>query len=151
MSACPQWEHCRRKRKKLTAGNCQLTIGKEKGTNDLAIQDGAISRKHCIIEFDVNKGAVYVIDASTNGTFLNGIRLPAKMSGKVMLSHGDDLVLKDAKVDPAQEFGWVINITELWEGKEIILQAPRRLLGESEKDGGGGGIKYEGGAPRCAG
>eukprot|EP00746_Dinoflagellata_sp_MGD_P027007 gnl/MRDRNA2_/MRDRNA2_163637_c0_seq1.p1 gnl/MRDRNA2_/MRDRNA2_163637_c0~~gnl/MRDRNA2_/MRDRNA2_163637_c0_seq1.p1 ORF type:complete len:250 (+),score=52.82 gnl/MRDRNA2_/MRDRNA2_163637_c0_seq1:97-846(+) len=135
--------------KKLSAQEPRLTIGKEKGTNDMAVADNLLSRQHCIIEFDINKGAVYVIDMSTNGSYLNGIRLPAKASGKVMLSHGDDLVLKDEKSDPAREFGWILNITELAIGKEVIMQAPRRIMGESDKDGGG--IRYDFGAPRCAG
>ena len=32
---------------------------------------------------------------SRNGTFLNGKRLPPKASAKVMLSHGDELLLQD--------------------------------------------------------
>lgn len=121
--------------KRLTASTPQLTIGKEKGANDVFVADNAVSRQHCILEFDLSKGAVYVLDTSTNGTYLNGVRLPQKMTGKVILSHGDDLVLKDLKTDPAQEFGWIVNIEEITVGKEVILQAPRRLLTEAERAG----------------
>ena len=36
-----------------------------------------------------------IIDCSTNGTYLNGLRLPPKTTGKVLLSHGDELLLQD--------------------------------------------------------
>lgn len=103
-SSLPRWE------KRLHMMNPVLTIGKADGS-DLIIDNKMVSRQHCRIEFDINKGAVYVIDSSTNGTYLNGQPLPAKSKGKVMLSHGDDLVLMDKQADPQREFGWVVNIS----------------------------------------
>eukprot|EP00746_Dinoflagellata_sp_MGD_P137161 gnl/MRDRNA2_/MRDRNA2_70984_c0_seq3.p1 gnl/MRDRNA2_/MRDRNA2_70984_c0~~gnl/MRDRNA2_/MRDRNA2_70984_c0_seq3.p1 ORF type:complete len:267 (-),score=48.82 gnl/MRDRNA2_/MRDRNA2_70984_c0_seq3:38-781(-) len=116
--------------KRLTTAIRQLTIGKEKGTNDLAIPDATISRQHCILEFDVSKGAVYIVDSSTNGTFLNGTRLPAKMSGKVILSHGDEILFKDSISNPEQDFGWMVNIDERIVKEEVNLTShvPRRII-----------------------
>lgn len=117
--------------KRLNESTTQLTIGKEK-TNDLVIPDPHVSRQHCLIEFDITKGAVYIIDMSTNGSFLNNNRLPTKMSGKVILSHADDLVIKDQEKDPAREFGWIVNIEEIAVKEEVVLKAPRRLLTDSD-------------------
>jgi len=83
-----------------------ITIGKDTGM-DLIIPNSHISRQHCVIEFDMKRSGVYIIDCSTNGTFLNGKRLPAKSSGKVLLSHGDEINLKSPNEDP--EFGYIVN------------------------------------------
>mmetsp|Transcript_52045 Transcript_52045/g.161116 ORF Transcript_52045/g.161116 Transcript_52045/m.161116 type:complete len:350 (-) Transcript_52045:63-1112(-) len=107
-----------------------LSIGKDKG-NDVVIQDPIISRQHCILELDPERGAIYAIDCSTNGTFLNGIRLPSKTVGKVLLSHGDELLFKDPSSGEL-EFGYILNITELHVKAEIKLEAPRRLLTPEE-------------------
>eukprot|EP00435_Cladocopium_sp_Y103_P002909 s1216_g1.t1 len=72
-----------------------------------------------------------VIDCSTNGTFLNGFRLPPKTTGKVLLSHGDELLLQDP-ANGDQEFGYVVNIQELNVRERAKLQAPRRLLTTEE-------------------
>lgn len=96
----------------LSMKQLQVSIGKDKKINHLAINDAQVSRQHCIIELDLQRGAVYVMDMSTNGTFLNGTRLPGKGSGKVLLSHGDDLVFKDRIHDPSSDFGYIINIIE---------------------------------------
>jgi len=83
-----------------------ITIGKD-AAMDLVIPNSHISRQHCVIEFDTKRSGVYIIDCSTNGTFLNGKRLPAKSSGKVLLSHGDEINLKSPNEDP--EFGYIVN------------------------------------------
>lgn len=116
--------------KKLNANTPQLTIGKDKGMNELVINDQHVSRQHCILELDVSKGAVYIIDTSTNGTFLNGVKLPAKSAGKVIASHGDELLLKDSNLDKAQEFGWILNIAEVSVKEERVFKAPRRLMSD---------------------
>lgn len=107
-----------------------LSIGKDKG-NDVVIQDPIISRQHCVLELDPERGAVYVIDTSTNGTFLNGTRLPAKTAGKVLVSHGDELLFKDPHSGD-QEFGYICNVTDLVVRPEVRLEAPRRLLTAEE-------------------
>mmetsp|Transcript_52834 Transcript_52834/g.150633 ORF Transcript_52834/g.150633 Transcript_52834/m.150633 type:complete len:345 (-) Transcript_52834:60-1094(-) len=116
--------------KLLSAASPILSIGKDKA-NDLVIQDPIISRQHCILELDGERGAVYAIDCSTNGTFLNGIRLPSKQVGKVLISHGDELLFKDPN-SGEQEFGYILNITELHVKAEVKLEAPRRLLTPEE-------------------
>merc|ERR1719440_798379 len=87
-----------------------LSIGKDKN-NDTVIPDSIVSRQHCVLELDSERGAVYILDCSTNGTFLNGRRLPGKKAGKVLLSHGDELLLKDPGSEP--DFGYIVNLTEL--------------------------------------
>mmetsp|Transcript_52894 Transcript_52894/g.123807 ORF Transcript_52894/g.123807 Transcript_52894/m.123807 type:complete len:317 (+) Transcript_52894:63-1013(+) len=107
-----------------------LVIGKDKQC-DVVIVDQVVSRQHCIVELDQERGAVYAIDCSTNGTFLNGIRLPARDSGKVLLSHGDELLLKDP-ASGDMEFGYIVNLNELHVKAEVKLEAPRRLLTPEE-------------------
>lgn len=114
----------------LSGPNSTLSIGKDKG-NDLVIQDAIISRQHCVLELDLERGAIYAIDCSTNGTFLNGVRLPSKTVGKVLLSHGDELLLKDPATGE-QEFGYIVNLNELHVKEHVKLEAPRRLLTSEE-------------------
>lgn len=86
---------------------------------------------------------MYVLNTSTNGTFLNGQRLPSKTVGKVLLSHGDELLLKDPAMGE-QEFGYIVNLNELHVKEDVKLEAPRRLLTAEEmknpadRRGGGG-------------
>lgn len=102
----------------LSASCPVLSIGKEKGRNHVVIPDPLMSRQHCSLELDITRGSVYIMDQSTNGTFLNGCRLPKAKGGKVICSHGDDLVLKDPVHDPTGEFGYIVNISEHLERKE---------------------------------
>ena len=54
-----------------------VTIGRDPKT-ELPLQDEGISRRHCRIAFDKEKGAFFIEDLnSTNGTLLNGKRLQA--------------------------------------------------------------------------
>lgn len=119
--------------KTLNNSQTTLSIGKDK-ICDAVIQDPIVSRQHCVLELDSERGAVYVVDCSTNGTFLNGIRLPPKNAGKVLLSHGDELLLKDpGSGEP--EFGFIVNLEELAVRAEVKLTAPRRLLSPEEMSG----------------
>eukprot|EP00415_Alexandrium_ostenfeldii_P000720 UN0720 len=93
--------------KLLSVRSPTLSIGKDK-LNDAVVADAQISRQHCVLELDSKRGAVYAVDFSTNGTFLNGRRLPNKKHGKVLLSHGDELCLKDPGQDA--EFGYMVNL-----------------------------------------
>merc|ERR1712194_287448 len=117
--------------KTLQGSDTTLAIGKDKSCK-VVIADALISRQHTVIELDEERGAVYVIDCSTNGTFLNGVRLPAKEAGKVLLSHGDELLLKDPATGE-QEFGYIVNLTELWVKEDVRLEAPRRILSPEER------------------
>lgn len=114
----------------LNAASPVMTIGKERG-NDIMISDQIISRQHCALELDPDRGAVYIIDCSTNGTFLNGVRLPSKTVGKVLISHGDELLFKDPKTGDA-EFGYIVNLNELGVRSQLKLSGPRRLLSAEE-------------------
>jgi len=116
--------------KTLSCANTVLTIGKEKG-NDLMISDNVISRQHCVLELDIERGAVYAINCSTNGTFLNDVRLPAKTIGKVLISHGDELLFKDPATGD-REFGYVVCLFELQVKKAPRLEAPRRILTQED-------------------
>lgn len=52
-----------------------------------------ISRKHCMLTCE--NGELYAMDASTNGTYLNGKRIE-KME-KTRLSEGDEIIFADMK------------------------------------------------------
>jgi len=51
----------------MPAGQHRLTVGRTPG-NDLLVDDGAVSREHA--EFLRRKGAIYLVDHSTNGTYV---------------------------------------------------------------------------------
>lgn len=93
----------------LTLGKPTLTIGTVR-PNDLIVKSTQMSRNHAQMEFQPSKGLVYVLDTSTNGTFLNGKRLPPRASAKVVLWHGDELLFHDPAVGDASEFGYIVNI-----------------------------------------
>jgi len=116
--------------KTLSNANTVLCIGKDK-TNDLVLQDPIISRQHCVLELDMERGAIYAIDCSTNGTFLNDVRLPAKTVGKVLVSHGDELLFRDP-ASGDREFGYVVTLYEFHVKEHVKLEAPRRLLTSEE-------------------
>eukprot|EP00929_Paragymnodinium_shiwhaense_P088844 TRINITY_DN49149_c0_g1_i1.p1 TRINITY_DN49149_c0_g1~~TRINITY_DN49149_c0_g1_i1.p1 ORF type:complete len:503 (+),score=81.72 TRINITY_DN49149_c0_g1_i1:72-1511(+) len=102
----------------LKEANIQLNIGKPVltiGTDascGLRLKGPSLSRNHAQLEFQPEKGAVYIADTSTNGTFLNGKRLPAKGSAKVVLWHGDELLFQDPQLGGG-EFGYVVNLEML--------------------------------------
>lgn len=91
----------------LTADKATFSIGTD-ATCALKVKGPLVSRSHAVVEFQPEKGSVYIVDTSTNGTFLNGKRLPPKASAKVMLSHGDELLLQDPS--HAAEFGYMVNV-----------------------------------------
>merc|ERR1712151_641535 len=69
--------------KRFGAGqSTRLSIGKDKKC-DVIVEDTAVSRQHCELSFHADKGAVYVQDHSTNGTFLNGKLLSKKMGQSI--------------------------------------------------------------------
>ena len=62
----------------------------------------------------------YILDLSTNGTFLNAVRLPK--TGKVALFHGDDLSFPEpGKPQNLGEFGYIVNLEFTWEKKGALL------------------------------
>jgi len=115
--------------KELSTGNLTLSMGKDR-SNDVLIMDDMISRQHCVLELDSAKGCVYVVDYSTNGTYLNGKRLPPRTKGKIVLSHGDELSMKDPAQD--SELAYVVNLVDpSWpppaddEADEVEESAPK--------------------------
>ena len=81
-----------------------VTMGSQ---GDLILKGPLISRCHAQLELEPEKGALYILDTSTNGTFLNGQRLPK--SGKVAIFHGDELVFPDPK-GKIDDFGFMVNL-----------------------------------------
>ena len=57
----------------------RLFIGRECGSIDddhrLIVRDDTVSRHHLEIRLDVDQDQAFVIDVSTNGTRLNGVRI----------------------------------------------------------------------------
>lgn len=119
-------------KKMFTAVNSMVALGKGP-ENDLIIPNPhrVVSRQHCILELDADRGAVYVHDVSTNGTFLNGVRLPAQQAGKVLLSHGDELLFKDPATG-VREFGYIVNLEEIGVKAESKLEGLRRLVSPTD-------------------
>lgn len=121
--------------KVLSATQPRLSVGKGKD-NDAVITDVGISRRHCFLELNPTKGSIFIADCSTNGTFLNGVRLPARKLGKVLVSHGDELTFRDPSSGQA-EFGYIVNITEIQVKPEVQLSAPRRILSQEQASNDG--------------
>jgi len=68
----------------MAVGQSRLTVGRIVG-NDLVVEDGAVSREHA--EFIRRKGAIYLVDRSTNGTYVR------PQIGKARHLHREELVL----------------------------------------------------------
>eukprot|EP00913_Durusdinium_trenchii_P016484 g15495.t1 len=86
----------------LTVEKATFSIGTDPSCS-LRVKGPLVSRNHAVVEFQPEKGSVYIVDTSTNGAFLNGKRLPPKASAKVMLSHGDELLLQDLEGEESLE------------------------------------------------
>eukprot|EP00441_Pelagodinium_beii_P037010 CAMPEP_0197638426 /NCGR_PEP_ID=MMETSP1338-20131121/13360_1 /TAXON_ID=43686 ORGANISM="Pelagodinium beii, Strain RCC1491" /NCGR_SAMPLE_ID=MMETSP1338 /ASSEMBLY_ACC=CAM_ASM_000754 /LENGTH=485 /DNA_ID=CAMNT_0043211003 /DNA_START=31 /DNA_END=1485 /DNA_ORIENTATION=- len=121
--------------KLLSPASPTITLGKGP-TNEVVLPNphGVVSRNHCIIELDPDRGAIYAHDCSTNGSFLNGIRLPAQQGGKVLLSHGDELLFTDPG-SGIREFGYIVNINEMSVKEETKIEnlLPRRLQTDMDR------------------
>lgn len=70
----------------------QISIGRD-STNDIAVNDAEVSRRHARLTF---QGGKYVLDdlGSTNGTFVNGQRLtgPRVLKSGEVVSLGEQIV-----------------------------------------------------------
>ena len=66
------------------------TVGRSPD-NDVIIQDGFVSRRHCAILVHASKGAELYDTASKNGTLLNG----SKIAGPTRLRTGDEIRMCD--------------------------------------------------------
>lgn len=72
----------------ISLGSLPCVIGKKEGYADYILQDDSISRMHARFVQDENR--IYVVDLhSTNGTFVNGVRLEPDC--KVELHAGDQV------------------------------------------------------------
>ncbi len=80
----------------------EMSIGRERG-NHIVINDVEVSRKHAVLKFD---GEKYVLadNGSTNGTFVNGVRLaaPYPLRGGEIISLGENasLLFEAIVIDP---------------------------------------------------
>jgi len=103
---------------KLNVRSPKLRIGSQAGECQLVLEGvTGVSRKHCTITYEPEKGSCYVQDLSTNGTYLNGKRLPrppykTPTDARVRIFHGDELLFK-LRADDGEELGYVINLLEL--------------------------------------
>jgi diguanylate cyclase (GGDEF)-like protein len=75
--------------------------------NAIQLDDNTVSRRHAVVSID-KAGKVRIIDqGSTNGTFLNGHRLPAHASHKLddgdRIQLGNHVVLKLVHLNPSEE------------------------------------------------
>ncbi len=68
----------------MSAAQARLTVGRT-SSNDLVVDDGAVSREHA--EFVRKKGAIYLVDHSTNGTYVR------PQIGKARHLHREELML----------------------------------------------------------
>jgi len=103
---------------RLTFKVRKLRIGTQAGACQMVVEGiPGLSRKHCTITFEPEKGACYVQDLSTNGSYFNGKRLPRppyknQQDARVRVFHGDELFFR-LRTDDAEELGYVINLLEL--------------------------------------
>lgn len=80
----------------------EMSIGRERG-NHIVINDVEVSRKHAVLKFD---GQKYILEdhGSTNGTFVNGVRLtaPYPLRGGEVISLGENasLLFEAVAIDP---------------------------------------------------
>jgi len=130
----------------------RLFVGREcSGVEELhrlVIDDPSASRNHLEIRVESERGVAYVVDTSTNGTRLNGIRIERAVP--VMLESGDVLTVgvlqlefrseslaKREALGPRQTTGWVTNadfvmvVGDIVDYSTISYGTPSRLVMES--------------------
>jgi len=95
-----------------------FTLGRDPG-NDIVINDPQVSRQHARI---TRQGEMMVIEdlGSTNGTFVNGMRL----TGPHTLANGDVISLGDAATLTHYGYGIGIATTEPFAGQPIVSAMP---------------------------
>jgi DNA-binding NtrC family response regulator len=99
-------------RRRLTRGRVRVGTAP---TNDLQLGDPTVSRLHC--ELELQRGGVRVVDSgSTNGTFVNGVRVhDAELGSGGTLTLGDTVLRLDladealfVEVSTREQFGEVL-------------------------------------------
>lgn len=85
-----------------------VSIGSNRGKVDVAVRDEAVSKKHLSLSIVGIHGdlALSVVDHSTNGSFLNGHRLPEK-NKRYRIRNGDKLTLKAPDIE--EDCGWKVD------------------------------------------
>lgn len=85
-----------------------ITIGSGRGTADVLVREEGVSKKHVSLVLISIHGelGLAIVDSSTNGTFVNGKRLPAKQK-RFRIRSGDTVLIKDPGLD--DEFGWKLD------------------------------------------
>ena len=69
-----------------------IRIGREAANNDIVLRDAYVSRRHAQIE--MRGRSFWIVDLqSSNGTFLNGIRLDAQNGMAAALRDGDRVLI----------------------------------------------------------
>jgi pSer/pThr/pTyr-binding forkhead associated (FHA) protein len=65
--------------------------------NEIGAADLGVSRLHALMQYDNNNHGIYITDLnSTNGTYVNGFKLPANARSR--LRDGDELQLGHLKL-----------------------------------------------------
>ena len=104
----------------------QFTIGRSK-ENDIIIDEASVSRHHATI-IQTASGIVISDNGSSNGTFINGIRI----QGECTLSPNDILKLGTAL------FPWKnyinLNNSEVENSTRIVLDTPQTVANLSDQD-----------------
>eukprot|EP00933_Yihiella_yeosuensis_P080498 TRINITY_DN93933_c0_g1_i1.p1 TRINITY_DN93933_c0_g1~~TRINITY_DN93933_c0_g1_i1.p1 ORF type:complete len:342 (+),score=94.53 TRINITY_DN93933_c0_g1_i1:46-1026(+) len=85
-----------------------VTIGSNRGKVDVLVRDEAVSKRHVSLQLIGIKNdlALCVVDHSTNGSYLNGQRIPTK-DKKFRIRNGDKLTVKSPSLDA--DFGWKVD------------------------------------------
>eukprot|EP00746_Dinoflagellata_sp_MGD_P004878 gnl/MRDRNA2_/MRDRNA2_109420_c0_seq1.p1 gnl/MRDRNA2_/MRDRNA2_109420_c0~~gnl/MRDRNA2_/MRDRNA2_109420_c0_seq1.p1 ORF type:complete len:308 (-),score=85.42 gnl/MRDRNA2_/MRDRNA2_109420_c0_seq1:46-894(-) len=85
-----------------------VTIGGNRKVVDLFVNDEMVSKKHlvlCVIGVH-NELALAVVDHSTNGTYINGKKIPQRQK-RFRVRSGDKITLKDPRIE--DDCGWKLD------------------------------------------
>jgi hypothetical protein len=79
--------------------NRKMVIGKNPGKATLVLNESYISNVHCTIQYNEGNNTYIVTDHSTNGTFINGIRMQKEMpttcpAGTVLMLVNSNIEIK---------------------------------------------------------
>eukprot|EP00930_Biecheleria_cincta_P103949 TRINITY_DN9605_c0_g2_i1.p1 TRINITY_DN9605_c0_g2~~TRINITY_DN9605_c0_g2_i1.p1 ORF type:complete len:325 (-),score=79.31 TRINITY_DN9605_c0_g2_i1:71-1024(-) len=85
-----------------------VVIGSNRSKVDVNVADDVVSKKHVSLNLIGIKGelALCIIDHSTNGSYVNGTRLPGR-DKRFRIRSGDKLTLKAPDLD--EDFGWKLD------------------------------------------
>lgn len=94
--------------KVLSESKQSVLIGSGRGLADVLVREEGISKRHASLVLIAIHGelGLAIVDSSTNGTFVNGKRLPAKQK-RFRIRSGDVVLVKDPGLD--EELGWKLD------------------------------------------